>query len=234
MLNFIKSSKERFKNKGKEGFLFLLLIVGGFVACEGAQEDRNPFGPSSIVFTLRIIPNATTVLQGANFTFTTFFNSDGSTAGTAPFTWTSSNILVGTIVPDTGVFTAGAIGGTITITVVDALGNTDTASVSVPTLTLGFDIVGVVQVAAEAVDTVTANVNQSGGGLAATIANNNTTSAFTAVPTIVTTVNTVVLTAPILPLPTAAQGDQVYTVSVTDSVNGNTGTFIYTLTNGGL
>ena len=225
MLNFIKSSKERFKNKGKEGFLFLLLIVGAFVACEGAQEDRNPFGPTTS--TLRIIPNATTVLQGANFTFTTF-------VGTAPFTWTSSNILVGTIVADTGVFTAGAIGGTITITVVDALGNTDTASVTVPTLTLGFDVVGVVQVAAAAVDTVTANVNQSGGGLAATVANNNTTSTFTAVPTLVTTVNTVVLTAPILPLPTAAQGDQVYTVSVTDSVNGNTGTFIYTLTNGGL
>ena len=225
MLNFIKSSKERFKNKGKEGFLFLLLIVGAFVACEGAQEDRNPFGPTTS--TLRIIPNATTVLQGANFTFTTF-------VGTAPFTWTSSNILVGTIVADTGVFTAGAIGGTITITVVDALGNTDTASVTVPTLTLGFDIVGVVQVAAAAVDTVTANVNQSGGGLAATVANNNTTSAFTAAPTLVTTVNTVVLTAPALPLPTAAQGDQVYTVSVTDSVNGNTGTFIYTLTNGGL
>ena len=225
MLNFIKSSKERFKNEGKEGFLFLLLIVGGFVACEGAQEDRNPFGPTTS--TLRIIPNATTVLQEANFTFTTF-------VGTAPFTWTSSNILVGTIVPATGVFTAGAIGGTITITVVDALGNTDTASVTVPTLTLGFDIVGVVQVAAAAVDTVTANVNQSGGGLAATVANKNTTSTFTAVPTLVTTVNTVVLTAPALPLPTAAQGDQVYTVSVTDSVNGNTGTFIYTLTNGGL
>ena len=225
MLNFIKSSKERFKNKGKEGFLFLLLIVGGFVACEGAQEDRNPFGPTTS--TLRIIPNATTVLQGANFTFTTF-------VGTAPFTWTSSNILVGTIVPATGVFTAGAIGGTITITVVDALGNTDTASVTVPILTLGFDVAGVVQVAAAAVDTVTANANQSGGGLAATIANKNTTSTFTAVPTLVTTVNTVVLTAPILPLPTAAQGDQVYTVSVTDSVNGNTGTFIYTLTNGGL
>jgi len=106
--------------------------------------------------------------------------------------------------------------------------------VTVPALTLGFDVVGVVQVAAAAVDTVTANVNQSGGGLAATIANKNTTSTFTAVPTLVTTVNTVVLTAPILPLPTAAQGDQVYTVSVTDSVNGNTGTFIYTLTNGGL
>ena len=227
MLNFIKSSKERFKNKGKEGFLFLLLIVGGFVACEGAQEDRNPFGPSSIVFTLRIIPNATTVLQGANITFTTF-------VGTAPFTWTSSNILVGTIVSDTGVFTAGAIAGTITITVVDALGNTDTASVTVPILTLGFNVAGVVQAAAAGADTVTANANQSGGGLAATIANNNTKSTFTAVPTLVTTVNTVVLTAPILPLPTAAQGDQVYTVSVTDSVNGNTGTFIYTLTNGGL
>ena len=225
MLNFIKSSKERFKNKGKEGFLFLLLIVGGFVACEGAQEDRNPFGPTTS--TLRIIPNATTVLQTATFTFTTF-------VGTAPFTWTSSNILVGTIVPATGVFTAGAIGGTITITVVDALGNTDTASVTVPILTLGFDVAGVVQAVAEAADTVTANANQSGGGLAATIANKNTTSTFTAVPTLVTTVNTVVLTAPALPLPTAAQGDQVYTVSVTDSVNGNTGTFIYTLTNGGL
>ena len=225
MLNFIKCSKERFKNKGKEGFLFLLLIVGGFVACEGAQEDRNPFGPTTS--TLRIIPNATTVLQGANFTFTTF-------AGTAPFTWTSSNILVGTIVPATGVFTAGAIGGTITITVVDALGNTDTASVTVPILTLGFNVAGVVQAVAEAADTVTANANQSGGGLAATVANKNTTSTFTAVPTLVTTVNTVVLTAPAIPLPTAAQGDQVYTVSVTDSVNGNTGTFIYTLTNGGL
>ena len=225
MLKFIKSSKERFKNKGKEGFLFFLLIVGAFVACEGAQEDRNPFGPTTS--TLRIIPNDTTVLQGANFTFTTF-------VGTAPFTWTSSNILVGTIVADTGVFTAGAIGGTITITAVDALGFADTASVTVPTLTLGFDVVGVVQVAAAAVDTVTVNVNQSEGGLAATVANNNTTSTFTAVPTLVTTVNTVVLTSPILPLPTAAQGDQVYTVSVTDSVNGNTGTFIYTLTNGGL
>lgn len=224
MLNFIKSSKERFKNKGKEGFLFLLLIVGAFVACEGALEDKNPFGPTTS--TLRIIPNATTVLQGANFTFTTF-------VGTAPFTWTSSNILVGTIVADTGVFTAGAIGGTITITVVDALGNTDTASVTVPTLTLGFDVVGVVQVALAAVDTVTANVNQSGGGLTATVANNNTSSTFTAVPTIVTTADTVVMTSPILLLPTAAQGDQVYTVSVTDSVNGNTGTFIYTLTNDG-
>ena len=134
MLNFIKSSKERFKNKGKEGFLFLLLIVGGFVACEGEQEDRNPFGPSSIVFTLRIIPNATTVLQGANITFTTF-------VGTAPFTWTSSNILVGTIIAGTGVFTAGAIAGTITITVTDAVGDTATASVTVSPLTLGFDIV---------------------------------------------------------------------------------------------
>ena len=225
MLNFIKSSKERFKNKGKEGFLFFLLIVGAFVACEGAQEDRNPFGPSTS--TIRIIPSSTTVLQAGNFTFTTL-------GGSAPFTWTSSNILVGTIIAGTGVFTAGAIAGTITITVTDAVGDTATASVTVSPLTLGFDVVGVVQVAAATVDTVTINVNQSEGGLAATVANNNTTSTFTAVPTLVTTVNTVVLTSPILPLPTAAQGDQVYTVSVTDSVNGNTGTFIYTLTNSGL
>ena len=33
MFNFFKNSKEQFKNKGKEGILILLLIVGVFVAC---------------------------------------------------------------------------------------------------------------------------------------------------------------------------------------------------------
>ena len=48
MFNLFKSSKERFKNKGREGFLILLLIVGVFVACQGAQEDGNtPIGPSN-------------------------------------------------------------------------------------------------------------------------------------------------------------------------------------------
>lgn len=44
MIHFNKSSKERFKNIGKEGILFLLLVVGVFVACEGALED----GPSGL------------------------------------------------------------------------------------------------------------------------------------------------------------------------------------------
>ena len=62
MFNLFKSSKERFKNKGREGFLILLLIVGAFVACQGAQEDGNtPFGPSNS--NVRIIPSAVNVVQ---------------------------------------------------------------------------------------------------------------------------------------------------------------------------
>jgi hypothetical protein len=225
MINFIKNSKERFKNKKKEASLVLLLIVGVFVACQGAQEDgNNPFGPSTS--TIRIIPGSTTVLQGANFTFTTL-------GGSAPFTWTSSNIVVGTIIVDTGVFTGAAVAGTVTITVVDAAGNTTTATATVSPLTLGFDLPGVSQAAATtASPAVTANANQSGAGLTATIANNNTSSTFTALPTLAILLDAITVTSPAT-VPNGTQGDQVFTVSVTDAGNNNTGTFIYTLINDG-
>ena len=94
MLHFFKSSKERFKNIGKEGILILLLIVGAFVACQGAQDDGNiPFGPSNS--NVRILPSAVNVAQAGNVTFTTL-------GGTAPFTWSSANIAIGAIVVDTG------------------------------------------------------------------------------------------------------------------------------------
>ncbi len=225
MLNFFKNSKERFKNKKKEGSLILLLIVGVFVACQGAQEDgNNPFGPSTS--TMRVIPSTTTVLQAANFTFTTL-------GGSAPFTWTSSNIVVGTIIAGTGVFTAGAVAGTVTITVVDAVGDTATATATVPALTLGFDVAGISQaVVATASAAVNAIVNQSGAGLTATLANNNTSSTFTALPTFTILLDAIIITSPAT-LPNGTQGDQVFTVSVTDSGNNNTGTFIYTLINDG-
>ena len=224
MFNLFKSSKERFKNKGREGFLILLLIVGAFVACQGAQEDGNtPFGPSNS--NVKIIPSAVNVVQAGNVTFTTL-------AGTTPFTWSSANLAIGTIVVDTGVFTAGAIAGTVTITVVDAVGDTATATATVLPLALGFDVIAVTQDAAATADTVTINANGSVTGLTATIANDNTGTTFTTLPTLVTTTVTVVITAPAA-LPNGTQGDQAYTVTVTDNGNNNTATFSYTLQNDG-
>lgn len=82
--NFIKQNK----NKGKEGIIFLLLLVGVFVACQGALEDGTPFGPSTSIF--KILPTTSIVTTGTDLTFTPF-------GGTAPYSWTSSNTSIGTL-----------------------------------------------------------------------------------------------------------------------------------------
>ena len=224
MFIHLKNFEIQLMKKGKEGVLFLILVVGIFVACEGALEGENPFGPTTTV--IRILPSSTTVLQGANFTFATL-------NGSAPVTWTSSNILVGTIVSDTGVFTGGAVAGTVTITITDAVGDTATATVTVPSLTLGFDVVGLTQaVAGTASPAVNVNANNSGAGVTVTIANNNTSSTFIDAPTIGIVTDAITITSPAT-LPNGTQGDQIFTVTVKDLFNNNTGTFIYTLTNDG-
>ena len=207
----------------KEGFILLLLSFGFFVACQGALEDGLPFGPSTNI--LRILPTTATVITNTEQTFTTI-------GGTAPFTWTSSNLNVGTIIAATGVFTGGEIPGTATITVVDAVGNISTATATVPGLNLTFDVNGATEVAASTVTVITVTANGSGVGLTTTISNNNTGSLYALVPTIVTTGNTITITSPAT-LPTGTEGDQTFTISVTDVQNTNTGTLTYLLQNDG-
>ncbi len=212
--NFIK----QFKNKGKEGILFLLLSVGVFVACQGALEDGTPFGPATSVF--KILPSSSIVTSGTDLTFTPY-------GGTAPYSWASSNTAIGTIIVNTGVFTAGTTQGTTTVTSVDAVGNTATASVTIPGLSLIFDVTGATQIAAGGLDVITVLTNGSGAGFTATIANNNTGSTFLLSPTFSSTTGTTfTITAP-TPLPTLAQGNQTFTVTVTDTGNTNTGTLTY-------
>ncbi|MBL7021564.1 MAG: hypothetical protein ISR86_13630 [Nitrospinaceae bacterium] len=187
------------------------------MACQGVLEEGNPVGPSTS--TLRIIPSTAVVTTGASLTFKPL-------GGTTPFSWTSSNLNIGTIIVDTGIFTAGATPGSITITALDAVGNTATASVTVPGLPLTFDVAGATQVAADATDLITVTANGSGVGFTTTIANNNTGSTFILLPTTVTTGTTITITAPAT-LPTAIQGDQTYTITVTDASNTNTGTLTY-------
>ena len=219
MFNFLKNSRERIKKRGKEGILLLILCFGIFVACQGVLEEGNPFGPSTS--SLRIVPSVATVTIGAELTLNTL-------GGTSPFSWTSSNLNIGTIVVNTGVFTAGALAGSVTITAIDAIGNTATAAITVPGLALTFDVAGVTQAAAGGASVITVTANGSGVGFTSAIANNNAVSGYTDLPTIVATGTDLTITSPAT-LPTAAQGDQTFTITVTDASNTNTGTLTYVL-----
>ena len=213
----IKNFIERCNNKSGEGIIFLLLFVGVFVACQGALEDGTPFGPSTSIF--RILPSTSIVTTGTNLTYTPF-------GGTAPYSWTSSNTSIGTIIVNTGVFTAGTTQGTATITGIDAVGNTATASVTIPGLSLIFDVTGATQVLVDTDDIITVLTNGSGAGFTATIVNANTGSLFLLSPTVVSTGTTLTFTSPAT-LPTLAEGNQTFTITVTDTGNTNTGTLTY-------
>jgi large repetitive protein len=216
---FNKNYKERFKNKGKEGLLFILLIVGVFVACQGALEEGNPFGPSTSA--VRIIPSTTNVAKAGTLTFTTL-------GGTTPFAWNLANTAIGNIVADTGVFTALAIAGTSTITVTDAVGDTATASVTVlPNLLVIAPGSSTQSVAGDEVFTATL---ASGSNLVtATIANDSSTSTFT-LPTLAIAANVVTVT---FTLPNGTQGDQTVTITITDTEGGDVGAVKLTILNDG-
>ena len=221
----LKKFIKQFKNKGKEGILLILMSIGIFVACQGALEDGTPFGPSTSVF--KILPTTSTVTTGETLTFTPY-------GGTAPISWTSSNTSIGTIVVNTGLFTASTTQGNTTITAVDALGNVATASVTIPGLSLVFNVTGATQNEVGADDVITVVNNGSGAGFTASVANNNSGSTFLLVPTVVSAGNigdennqgTITITSPAT-LPTLAQGDQTFTITITDTGNTNTGTLTY-------
>ena len=80
-----------------------------------------------------------------------------------PFPGQVQTLNIGTIIVNTGVFTAGAVPGT-TITAIDAIGNTATAAITVPGLPLTFDVAGVTQVAAGGANVITVTANGSGVG----------------------------------------------------------------------
>jgi len=226
MLNFFKSSKERFKNKGKEGILILLVIVGVFVACQGAQEDgNNPFGPSTS--NIRIIPEGTTtnpyqIGKAGGLTFTTL-------GGTAPVSWSISNTTVGSVVTDTGVFTATAFAGTATITVVDAVGDTATAAIEVlPALLV---IAGANIIDTQAAFTYTATLTSGSALVTASVASSVTTYIEDTDFTVAVAANVVTLT--IADLPELLQGDVTLTLTITDTVGGDVGAVVISVLNDG-
>ncbi|MBC8285203.1 MAG: hypothetical protein H8E32_15425 [Nitrospinae bacterium] len=210
---FVSNKKWR-----KEGLLCFLLAIGLFVACEGALEDGNPFGPSNS--SIVINPSSPQVNKGGTLTFAAF-------GGTLPLSWSLSNTQIGAIDAGTGVFTsiqAGGIqvAGTSTVTVVDAVGDTDTATIQVLPNPLTIDPGSSTQSVA---GSVTFDATNGSGNVVATIANNSSTSTFT-LPAVTVAANIVTVT---FAKPSTAEGNQTLTISITDTQNGDVGSVVLTL-----
>ena len=207
-LNNIISKNRKMR---KEGLLFFLLAIGLIVACEGALEDGNPFGSSNS--SIVINPSSPKVNKGGTLTFAAF-------GGTLPLSWSHSNVTIGTIDAGTGVFTsnpaAPQIAGISTVTVVDAVGDSDTATIQVLPNPLGVSPSVPSQTGAGTeIFTITGG---SGIGL---IASGSGQSSVTL--TITTTATTVSVGF------TAAASTETITITITDTLTGDVGTAILTL-----
>ncbi len=217
MKNYFNKILSENRKIRKEWFLCFLVAIGFIVACEGALEEGNPFGPSNS--SIVINPSSPQINKGGTLTFAAF-------GGTLPLSWSISNTQIGAIDAGTGVFTsnqaAPQVAGTSTVTVVDAVGDSDTATIQVLPNPLGVSPGSSTQSVA---GSVTYTVTGSGVGLVASIANNNSSSTFT-IPTLVTTATTVVVT---FTKPSAAEGNQTLTISITDTDNGDVGSVVLTL-----
>jgi hypothetical protein len=174
-----------------------------FVACEGALEDGNPFGPSNSGIVIN--PSTPQVNKGETLTFAAF-------GGTLPFSWSLSSTQIGAIDAGTGLFTSNQVAPQVarisTVTVVDAVGDSDTATIQVLPNPLNRAPGSLTQNTAGTQAFVVTGA--SGTTLAATIANNNTSSTFT-LPTLAAGATTVTVT---FTIPTTAEGNQTLIISI--------------------
>ncbi|GEM_PF-1570061 len=130
-MNYLSNLSVKYLNKTTIAFGAILLAILGLAACE-AETDGGPLGPSNITSSSSLItvtPAAVTVVKNDTVTFT-------AAGGSGTFTWSVSNQTLGSIVLDTGVFTAGTTSGSLTVTATDENGSTGTATVTINNKTL--------------------------------------------------------------------------------------------------
>ena len=211
MINLLNKLFINCKKLRKEWLLCFLFAIG-FIACEGALEEGNPFGPSNSKIVIN--PSSPKINKGGNITFAAY-------GGTLPISWSISNTQIGAIDAGTGVFTANQaapqVAGTATITAIDSVGDTDTA-------TNPLNIAPGSAIANGAGNEI---FTVAGGGVefVATIANNSTTSTF-ALPAVAIAGADITVT---FLQPTAAEGDQTLTLTIYNVENGDVGSVILTL-----
>lgn len=201
--------------KGWKVWLFCILAIATNLSCtDDLANDGAPLtGPS---FGITIVPQNPQVIKAGTVTFT-------ATGGVTPYTYSLSGgyIDIGTIAPDTGVFTgvqalAAAPAGTATVTVVDSTGVVGKSSVTVvPTNIVLTPGSGIITEAAGTLE-ITAAV-LTGSNLVTCSISRDDSSGTTAIPTVVVTNAICTATASAVP----ASGTETFTITITDSINGD-------------
>ena len=213
-MNLGKNIKQNFLFINRwEVWLFSLLSATLILACTGDLENDGYalVGPS---FGITIIPQNPQILKAGTQTFT-------ATGGVTPYTFYISNTAVGTMVPATGVFTgvqalAAAPAGTATVTAVDSTGVSGTTTLTVlPTILVVAPGSGIVTAAAGVV-AYTATLLSGSGLITCSIARDDS-SGQTTMPTVLVAGAACTATASALP----ASGTEVFTITITDSINGD-------------
>ncbi len=221
-MNLGKNIKQNFLfiNRWKV-WLFSLLSATLILACTGDLENDG-YALVSPSFGITIIPQNPQILKAGTQTFT-------ATGGVTPYTFYLSNTAVGTMVPATGVFTgvqalAAAPAGTATVTAVDSTGVSGTTTLTVlPTILVVAPGSGIIDAAAGTM-VYTATL-LSGSGLATCSISRDDPSGTTAMPTVL--IGAAVCTATATAVP--ASGTEDFTITITDSINGDYATAKLTL-----
>ena len=189
------------------------------LACTGDLDNDGAalLGPS---FGITLIPQNPTLLKAGTQLFT-------ATGGVTPYTYyianTATGTSLGTIVASganvglfTGVQALGAApAGTSTVTVVDSTGVSGTTTLTVlPTILIVAPGSAILTVAAAQIFTATL---LSGSGLATCSISRDDSSGTTAIPTV--EIANAVCTASASAIP--ASGTEDFTITITDSINGD-------------
>ena len=210
-----------------KAWLFCLLSATLILACTGDLDNNGAalLGPS---FGITLIPQNPTLLKAGTQLFT-------ATGVVTPYTYyltnTSTGTSLGTIVAsgvNVGLFTgvqalASAPAGTSTVTAVDSTGVSGTTTLTVlPTILIVTPGTGILTAAAAQVFTATL---LSGSGLATCSISRDDPSGTTAMPTVL--IGAAVCTATATAVP--ASGTEDFTITITDSINGDYATAKLTL-----
>tara|TARA_B110000116_G_C16727970_1_gene532333 strand:+ start:272 stop:955 length:684 start_codon:yes stop_codon:yes gene_type:complete len=207
-----------------KAWLLCLLSATLILSCTDDIDNGGAalLGPS---FGLSVIPQNTTILKAGAQIFT-------ATGGVAPYTFyianTSKGTSLGTMVPATGVFTgvealAAAPAGTATVTAVDSTGVTGTTTITVlPTILIATPGSGIITEPGDLAITATL---LSGSALITCSVSRDDSSGTTTIPTVAVAAAICTVTASAVP----ASGTEDFTVTLTDSINGDYATAKVTL-----
>jgi len=217
-----KKIKQKFLSINQsKAWLFCLLSATLILACTGDLDNAGAplVGPS---FGLTIIPQNPQIIKLGNQTFT-------ATGGVTPYTYSLSGTSVGTIVPATGVFTAGAAfanaaAGTVTLIAVDKTGVMGTTTITVlPEILIVAPGAGIIT--ADAGTMVYTATLLTGSGLATcTISRDNSSGTMT-LPAVVAAGAACTATAGAdIAAAVAAGTSETFTITITDTKNGDYGT----------